>query len=140
MREMNIAIAMIRQGDEYLLQLRKGNPSIGATGLIGFFGGKLEPGESAATAVSREIGEETSLQTNPDDFSVVGPIAVESDHGLQVVSILGTVFQIALPVGAEITAHEGELVRIASDQVLGRLHEMTPGTRQAFEKYVIGEE
>lgn len=139
MSETNIAIAMIQQGDEYLLQLRNEKPSVGAVSLIGFFGGKLEPGESAADAVAREVGEETSLQKSPDDFSVLGTIDVESSSNPETDRIYGTVFHISLSAEADLIAHDGELVRIASDQVSARLHEMTSGTRQAFEKYVIGE-
>lgn len=52
------AIAILYQGDRFLLQLRDDNPKILYPGHWAFFGGHLEPGESAEQALWRELKEE----------------------------------------------------------------------------------
>ncbi len=53
-----VAIAILYQGDRYLLQLRDDIPTIAWPGHWAFFGGHLEPGEDPDTAVYRELREE----------------------------------------------------------------------------------
>ncbi|MFQ4140178.1 NUDIX hydrolase [Nodosilinea sp. PGN35] len=53
-----VAIAILYQGDRFLLQLRDDIPTIAWPGHWAFFGGHLEPGEHPDTAVSRELEEE----------------------------------------------------------------------------------
>lgn len=53
-----VAIAILYQNDQFLLQLRDDVPGILYPGHWGFFGGHLEPGEDAETAVYRELEEE----------------------------------------------------------------------------------
>ena len=53
-----VAIAILYQGDRFLLQLRDDIPTIAWPGHWAFFGGHLEPGESADVAVQRELMEE----------------------------------------------------------------------------------
>lgn len=57
MREVHIAMCLIRQEDHYLLQHRLGDAMIGAAGLIGCFGGKIEDNETPEQAVCRELYE-----------------------------------------------------------------------------------
>jgi 8-oxo-dGTP diphosphatase len=53
-----VAIAILYQGDRFLMQLRDDLPTIAWPGHWAFFGGHLEPGETPAAAVHRELLEE----------------------------------------------------------------------------------
>jgi 8-oxo-dGTP pyrophosphatase MutT (NUDIX family) len=53
-----VAIAILFQGDRYLMQLRDDIPTIVYPGQWTFFGGHLEPGESPEIGVWRELAEE----------------------------------------------------------------------------------
>ncbi len=55
---VEVAIAILHQGNQFLLQLRDDNPAIIYPGYWAFCGGHLEPGEDADTAVRRELMEE----------------------------------------------------------------------------------
>ncbi len=53
-----VAIAILYQNNQFLMQLRDDIPAIAYPGHWGFFGGHLEPGESPADGVRRELLEE----------------------------------------------------------------------------------
>jgi len=53
-----IAVAILRQSGKFLMQLRDDNPAIRYPGHWGFFGGHLEPGETADFGIQRELLEE----------------------------------------------------------------------------------
>lgn len=55
-----VALAILYQDGKFLMQLRDDNPDILYPGHWGFFGGHLEPGETAETGVQRELIEELS--------------------------------------------------------------------------------
>ncbi|MFE4107315.1 NUDIX hydrolase [Almyronema epifaneia] len=55
---VEVAIAILHQDNQFLLQLRDDIPTIVYPGHWSFFGGHIEPGESADTAVYRELQEE----------------------------------------------------------------------------------
>ncbi|HEY9764217.1 MAG TPA: NUDIX hydrolase [Trichocoleus sp.] len=57
-----VAIAILYQNDQFLLQLRDNIPGIFFPGYWAFFGGHLEPGEDPLTAVYRELEEEIGYQ------------------------------------------------------------------------------
>ena len=56
--KVEVAIAIIHQDGQFLLQLRDDLPHILFPGHWGFFGGHLEPGEDANTGMRRELYEE----------------------------------------------------------------------------------
>jgi 8-oxo-dGTP pyrophosphatase MutT (NUDIX family) len=139
MREMVIALSLIEQDDNFLLQLRGENPMIGGAGLIGCFGGKLEHGESALAAVCREVAEETTHRPTEEDFTVVGSVEVVSDHKLETVKVYGHVFRLLLGNDVALTAKEGELVALPKNEIPKYLDKMTTGTRACFEQFILGE-
>lgn len=57
-------LAVLLVGDRYLLQLRDDKPEIDHPGVWGLFGGRVEPSETPAAALLREVGEE--LSASPD--------------------------------------------------------------------------
>ena len=56
--QVEVAIAILIQGDQFLLQLRDNIPTILYPGYWAFFGGHIEPGETAEEGVWRELKEE----------------------------------------------------------------------------------
>jgi 8-oxo-dGTP diphosphatase len=58
MTRPEVAIAILHQADQFLLQLRDNIPTIVYPGHWAFFGGHLEPGESPEVAMERELLEE----------------------------------------------------------------------------------
>lgn len=56
--KVEVAIAIIYQDGQFLMQLRDDLPNIPFPGHWGFFGGHLDPGEDADTAMRRELYEE----------------------------------------------------------------------------------
>ncbi|MGB2924025.1 MAG: NUDIX hydrolase [Limnothrix sp.] len=58
--DIEVAIAILTQGDRLLMQLRDDVPNIIYPGCWGFFGGHLETGETPVQALQREITEEIS--------------------------------------------------------------------------------
>lgn len=137
MKKLEVAFALIEQGDNYLLQLRGNNPMIGGAGLIGCFGGKIESGETPKDTVTREIAEETSLKIKQKDFVNIGKVEVRSDHRLETVQVTAHVFKIQAPVSEAVSALEGELVIIAKDEVENYLDKMTTGTSACFERIIM---
>lgn len=53
-----VAIAILRRNDQFLLQLRDNIPNIAYPGHWGLFGGHIEPGETPEIALVRELQEE----------------------------------------------------------------------------------
>ena len=78
-RTIHIAAALIDDDAGRLLLVRK-------TGTECFMqaGGKIEPGESASTALRRELNEELTISVSEDDLRYLGrfssPAAHEPDH------------------------------------------------------------
>ena len=55
-------IGILRVGDRFPLQLRDDRPDIPAPGCWGLFSGGIEPGETGAGAMRREIREELAIE------------------------------------------------------------------------------
>lgn len=136
MRELSVSIGVIRQGDGFVLQRRGDDPAIGAAGLIGAFGGKIEHDETAIQAVSRELSEETSL--TPEDMRIMQEKQYDiiSDNNLEPVIGHITAFNVEVAVNVAIRALEGSLVKLTDEEVVAHLEEMTPATRYYFENYM----
>jgi ADP-ribose pyrophosphatase YjhB (NUDIX family) len=135
-----VAIGILKQGDDFLLQHRDFAVEKGGAGLYGCFGGKIEPGEQSQEAVSREINEETTLQTVPTDFTHLGSLKVRSDHNRETITVQIEVFAYRPVVQGVVEAREGELVRLPRSEVPAILAKMTSGTRAAFQTFIIAKE
>lgn len=102
-----VAIAILYQGDRFLLQLRDDIPTIAWPGHWAFFGGHLEPGESPGVAVHRELLEEIgydapqlTLFQRLEDEAVVRHVY----HGPLVVPVASLVLTEGLDLGLWSTA------------------------------------
>lgn len=137
MREMTIVFCLIEQDGKWHLQLRDGDPKIGAAGLIGGFGGKIEPNEDPLEAICRELNEETSLTPTTDQMTKLGLVEVVSDHQLEPVKVLAHTYHLLLESGMEVFASEGQLVTLLKSETHKHLHRMTPGTRACFEQHIL---
>lgn len=127
-KNIEIAMAVLRQGDSFMMQQRGFDKNIGAAGMIGFFGGKLEPGESPLQAVCREIGEETSLVLDPETGTFQGEVDVPSDMYNQTIKVHANVFDFAVPEGIEATASDGDLILMTAQELAEARSRLTPAT------------
>lgn len=57
-----VAVAILYQEGQFLMQLRDDNPEILYPGHWGFFGGHLDPGETPEQGLMRELEEEIGYQ------------------------------------------------------------------------------
>ena len=135
MRELSISIGVIHQGRRYVLQRRIDDPRIGAAGLIGAFGGKIDPGETAEMAVSRELSEETTLRLGDMTYRRVMKYDVVSDDQQEVVKVHVEAFDIDVQETVEIRAKEGTIVYLNEQNAREMLGDMTPATRYYFENH-----
>ena len=133
---MNIAMGLLQHDDVYLLQLRNGKKQAGGLNLIGCFGGKIEPGETALQAACREVTEESSYAPTTQQAELLGEVNVNSDWKDQTITVHATVYLFQVPPQTKVTAHEGELVTMSLGEIRRSLDKFTPGTRACFEQLV----
>ncbi len=139
MRELKIVQCVIEQEDRYFLQYRSGSASIGAAGLLGCFGGKIEPNETPEQAIIREVAEETNLALGSSDLEYLGKVQVVSDYQNQLVNIKSRVYGANIPNSTVISAKEGMLFPVRKDSITAYYEKMTPATRALFGERLKGE-
>ena len=66
------AHAILKLGDNYVLQLRDDSPLVASAGQWSLFGGKIDKGETPQDAMQREIFEELSIK--PDTLKLLWPV------------------------------------------------------------------
>jgi 8-oxo-dGTP pyrophosphatase MutT (NUDIX family) len=146
--ELDVAIVILRQGDDFLLQYREDDN--GAMGLIGGFGGMVEEekdGDNALRAIIREVAEEVGigedkttakpLELSQHDFLSQGMVYVVSDRDGESRFINGDIFEAWLKVGMPIVALKGQLRRMRQNDLMKAKakKELTPATQEALERY-----
>jgi len=136
MRQLDIGLGLICQEGAYLLQRRRSDPKIGAAGLIGVFGGKVESGETALEATCRELGEETNLVLSPEEFTHLGEVEILSDHQLEPVQVHATVYCVTVSKMKVVKAKEGTLVLLTKQEALAKSDELSAATRACFEQLI----
>lgn len=131
MQQLNIALAVLKQGDKYLLQRHSDTRKVDKSNSIGWFGGKNES-ETSVEAVCREVAEETTLTPKPEDATLLGHVEVTSDHVVEGVVINAAVFKIDVDPKVDVKAREGELIALTHEEALKQLSEMTVSTAATF--------
>jgi 8-oxo-dGTP diphosphatase len=125
-----VAIAILYQGDQFLLQLRDDIPTIAWPGHWAFFGGHLDPGETPDTAVYRELREEIGydaprleLFERVEDEIVVRHVY----HGPLVVPVASLVLTEGLDLGlwsvADIRRGQRYSARAGEERPMGPPHQ-----------------
>jgi len=127
---VEVTLAILYQEGQFLMQLRDDFPHIIYPGVWGFFGGHIEPGESAEVGVRRELMEELSYV--PSGLSLFYDAADEKVHryyyyGELTVPIeqlvLGEGQDLALCSVAEIRAGEKRSPRLDEVRSMGKPHQ-----------------
>jgi len=146
MKEMKIAMTALVRGGEYLMHLRNGDKSRGAVGLVGFFGGEIEPKDrSELAAAFRELKEETNIiseELEDLNFEDLGFVDVTSDRDNEPVRILAHVFELKLPYDTDVRTRDprDELVVATNSEIkhdyLGQ-GRLSPATEMAFKELIM---
>ena len=136
MNRIEVAIVFILKGGKYYLQLRGNDPYKGAAGLIGGFGGKIEPGETALQAAKRELEEETTLRVSLQRLAELGATTVTSDYQLKPTTVHLTAFLLRLKSNETFAATEGSVVTLTKTEAVALGNKITPGTLACFKKLV----
>ncbi len=123
--KIRVAAAVIRRGGRFLLGLRPRAKRHG--GRWEFPGGKLDPGETLADALRRELREELALELT----SAGGSLFVAQDPGSPF-----EVHFVAAEASGEPEALEHEEVRWISPAE-GEKLDLAPSDRAFFEQYLL---
>lgn len=75
------AICVHDANGRYLLQLRDDFPEVAAGGKWGFFGGRVEGGETLPQAAIREFFEETGITLSPGDIAPLARFSTDTFSG-----------------------------------------------------------
>lgn len=136
MRQVDIAVLLIKQGNNYLLQHRNGDPKIGAAGTYGCFGGKIDKNEEPKAAAIREIAEETNLNIDHAHVKELGKVRVNSDHRNEAVTVGADVFLVEIDPTENVEAKEGELITLSADEVKDNIKKLSTVTRATFQELI----
>lgn len=126
-----VALAIIYQGDNFLLQLRDNIPTIAYSNHWGLFGGHLELGETPEQALKRELIEEIN-------YAVASPTKFRTYNESNVIRYLYhtpltvAMEQLVLQEGADLalvsfdTIKQGQCYSAKTDQIhpIGKIHQI----------------
>lgn len=136
MRQVDIAVLLIKQGNTYLLQHRTGDPKIGAAGTFGCFGGKINQGEKPKAAAIREVSEETNLIISHIRVKELGKVKVDSDHQNEAVKVVADVFEVIVNPAEKVEAKEGELIVLSANELKRQFNKLSAVTQAAFKELI----
>jgi ADP-ribose pyrophosphatase YjhB (NUDIX family) len=136
MQHFKIVMALIEQGNNYLLQLRNGQQQAGGLNLVGCFGGQIEDGETPEQALIREVAEESSLHLQTADLEHIGTVRVRSERHNKPITVDALIYRTMIPRPTKVEAREGELVLWTEEEVRYKLAKLTPATRACFEQLI----
>lgn len=136
MQHFQIVMALVRQGNGYVLQLRNGKNQSGGLNLIGCFGGQIEPGETPEQALVRELAEESNVHSKVTDLQYFGEVRVDSERHDQPITVHSRIYRLELPESVKIEAQEGQLIRMTTQEVRANLDKLTPATKACFEQLI----
>lgn len=138
MKTLEVSMTIIKRGDTFVLQRRQVDPNIGASGLIGCFGGKIEQGETAEDAAYRELFEELDIQTDHDSIKLkhIDDITVESDYQMSSITANVAVFYLEIANDVTLQAKEGDIEELTLEEVKRDVHLFSPATREAFKNLI----
>jgi len=107
------AVAVVEMAEHFVVQRRPNLPGeLAYPGMLQLLGGSANPGESLAEAVLRELGEETTLNTNHlvAEPEWEGPYTSEDKAGKPLERYVG-LFRVAVAEPFTLT-EQGELVHV----------------------------
>lgn len=136
-RRAEIAVGLIVADDgRLLLQHRDANPEITSAGLWGFFGGHIEPGESASAAFLREMHEELGWRPRHFEHYLTRDIEYRSGEPgySRDVAFTSHVFAAHLDVPLDrLTLGEGQAMALFAPDALPEA--MVPGLAGVIEEF-----
>lgn len=138
MKTLEVSMIIIKKGDLYVLQRRPVDPNIGASGLIGCFGGKREQNETDEDAAYRELFEELDIQMDQSSIKLehVDDLTVESDYQQSIVVVKAAIFRLDMQKDIVLTAKEGELAEFTLEEIKQQMNSFSPATREAFKNLI----
>lgn len=128
---LQVALAIIYQGDSFLLQLRDNIPTIAHPNCWGLFGGHIEPGENPEQALKRELIEEVNYKVlNPMEFRVYNEPNIT--RYLYSFPLTVAIEQLVLQEGVDLglvpvnTIKQGQCYSPKTDQIhpIGKVHQV----------------
>lgn len=134
MNTLEVSMVIIKRGESFILQRRPIDPNIGASGLIGCFGGKKEQNETEEDAAYRELFEELDIRMDKDSVRLehIDDLTVESDYRQSLVTVKAAIFKLDIEKDIVLTAKEGELVEFTLEEIKQEMRSFSPATREAF--------
>lgn len=126
----HVAIAILYREGKFLMQLRDNIPNIFYPGVWAFFGGHIEPGETAEVALKRELAEEINyIPETVSEFGVYSDVKVVRHvfHAPLTVElkdlVLGEGWDMGLLTPAEIKAGKAYSENAGMERSLGEFHQ-----------------
>lgn len=116
----------------YHMQLRNGKNQSGGLGLVGCFGGEIEPGETPKEAACRELAEESNVALAQDELEYLGDVRVDSEKHGKPASVHARIYRATVEDDYAVKAREGELVTMTPSEVYRNLHRLTSGSKACF--------